>query len=419
MTDYFCEAACLKDDLIAIRRHLHQIPELGLDLPLTTAFVQEELTKLGIPSVKSPSSGWVSAVIGDPAGRCILLRSDMDALPVTEDSGLAFASSNGCMHACGHDFHTTNLLGAARLLKAHESELKGQVKLFFQTGEEVFDGSLHAISEGLLEDPCVDATFGMHMASRVPVGVIRASAAGSPRPMSSLSVSETPSPSGQTGNSTASRAVMSAGYCFRIEITGKGAHGSTPELGISPINAAVHIYLGLHELIAREVAASKEAVLTIGRFESGQVFNVIPDTAVMEGTLRTFDPEVRSYLIGRFNDIIPQIAAVYRAEAKIIVIGDCPPVINDPVLEDEVLSYIHESNPAIDIRPTFHWMASEDFSFFGDHVPSCFLSIGGMADDGYPAYAEHNPKVRFNEGALTIGAAVYASVAAKWLEAHS
>ena len=390
MNKYYQEAYAMKDELTAMRRELHRIPETGLILPKTAAFVQSELAKSGIESVLSPTSGYVTALIGRNDGPCILLRADMDGLPVTEDSGLDFASVNGCMHACGHDCHTTNLLGAAKLLKAHEGELKGRVRLLFQTGEEIFVGAHHAISEGILEDPHVDAAFGMHIASRERVGTIRGG-----------------------------RAVMSSGYCFRIEVTGKGAHGSTPELGISPINTGIHIYLALQELIAREVAAGEEAVLTLGKFESGEVFNVIPEKAVLEGTLRTFNPDVRRYLIDRFHEVIGLVAKAYRSDIEIIVIGDCPAVLNDPDLESEVNRFITEGCPGIETPPTFHWMASEDFSLFGEKVPSCFLSIGGMYGGDYPAYAEHNPKVRFSEESLPVGAGTYATVAAEWLKEHS
>ncbi|MBP3896942.1 MAG: amidohydrolase [Mogibacterium sp.] len=376
----------MKEDLIRWRRHLHQIPELGLRLPETSSYIQGELDKLGISYTVSKENSHVVALLGS-GENCALLRSDMDALPMSEESGLDFASTNGRMHACGHDMHAAILLGAAKLLKAHESELKGQVKLLFQAGEEVFQGAKTVIAEGVLENPKVGAAFSAHMASAFPVG--------------GIGYGYFP---------------MSAVYGFRIDIKGKGTHGSTPEKGVSPINAGVHIYLALQELIAREAAASSEAVITIGRFESGSANNVIPETAVLEGTLRAFDPEVRSYMIRRITEVAEGVGAAYRTEVTVTTVSDCPATVNDKALTDEVVAIIKESNTEVQVLPIYHAMGSEDFAFFTDKLPCCYIGIGALYGDGYPVYTEHNPKVRFNEDALVVGAAAYCTMATKWLE---
>lgn len=388
-SDFLKEAASIKEDMVSWRRYLHQHPELGLDLPETSKYIQEQLEKLGISFTVSKENSHVVATIGQ-GDRCVLLRADMDALPMAEESGLDFASTNGCMHACGHDMHAASLLGAARILKAHESELKGKVKLLFQSGEEVFKGASTAIEEGVLEDPKVDVAFASHMAPAFPVGIV--------------GYGYFP---------------MSAVYGFRIDVEGRGTHGSTPDKGVSPINAAVHIYLALQELIAREIPATGEAVITIGHFESGSANNVIPQTAVLEGTLRAFDPEIRSKLIKRIEEVSVKTADVFGATAGVTAVSDCPAVINDKEFTDEAVEMIAKLNPDFQMAPIFHAMGSEDFAFFSDKVPCCYVAVGAAYGEDYPPYSEHNPKVRFGEDVLVINSAIYSAVAAGWLEKHA
>ena len=389
ISKYLAEASAIKEDMVTWRRYLHQHPELGLNLPETSAYIQAELDKLGIEYSVSKENSHIVALIGQ-GDKCIMLRADMDALPMKEDSGEEFASTNGNMHACGHDMHATSLLGAAKLLKAHEDELKGQVKLLFQSGEELFKGAQSAIDEGVLDNPKVDAAIAVHMASAFPVGV--------------FGYGYYP---------------MSAVYGFKIEIKGKGTHGSTPEKGLDPINTGVHIYLALQELIAREISASSEVALTIGHFEAGSANNVIPETAVLEGTLRAFDPEIRSQMIRRIIEVAKGVGTVYGTEVTITTTSDCPAMVNDKDLTDEVVSYLQEMNPDFQILPVFHAMGSEDFAFFSDKTSCCYLAAGALYGGDYPVYSEHNPKVRFNEDALVVTSAMYSSVAAAWLDRHA
>ncbi len=391
MDPIYQEALDMKEELIAYRRALHRIPEVGLDLPLTSAFIAAKLEEMGIPCNVSKENSHVTAMLGcgDNDKPCILLRSDMDGLPGVEESGLDFASDNGCMHACAHDIHAASLLGAAKILKAHESELQGNVKLLFQSGEEVFHGAETAIKEGVLESPKVQAAFAMHMFSFVPFGTISYHY----HPMASV-------------------------YGFRITVTGKGAHGSAPENAVSPINAAVQIYQGLQELIAREIPGSKEVVLTIGKFESGSAANVIPEKAVMEGTLRAFDNDLREFMIRRITEVAERIALAYRTKAEVTVLSDCPALVNDPELTEEILEYIREARDDIEITNDYHALGSEDFAFFSREVPCCYLPLGGTYGNGYPNYYEHNPKIRYSEENLPTAAGTYALAAIKWLVNH-
>lgn len=386
----FSEAIAMQDDLSSWRQTLHQMPELGIKLPQTIRFVAEELSKMGISCEINEEISCITAMLGE-GGKCFMLRSDMDGLPIHEETGLAFASDNGCMHACGHDMHAAILLGAAKLLKQHEKELQGRVKLFFQSGEETFNGAKEAIRCGVLENPHVDAAFAMHVSSTVPVGVI----AYGKMPMSSV-------------------------YGFKITLTGKGGHGSTPELCIDPINTGVHVYLALQELIARECHPSAEVVLTLGQFAAGDAANVIPQTAVLQGTLRTFDAKTREYMIKRINEIVADVASTYRTQAEIEVLSDVPGVVCDEELNAEIAEGIKKMNSEFIIRPSFHAMGSEDFAFFSEVLASSsYFALGAGVEDKSKRAPQHNPKVLFNETCLPIGAAAYAATAVNWLKQHS
>lgn len=383
------EAQALQDELVSWRHELHQIPEIGTKLPQTTAFVKEKLTEMNIPYQELEDCSCITAVLGE-GEKCFLLRSDMDALPLKEESCEPFASTNGCMHACGHDLHATILLGAAKLLKEHEKELNGKVKLFFQSGEETFEGAKEALVHGILENPRVDAAFAMHVASILPANTI-----------------------------IYGTYPMAAVYGFRIHVTGKGTHGSTPQLGIDPIHTGVQIYLALQELIAREISPLDEAALTIGRFEAGKVSNVIPERAVLEGTLRTFKPAVREMLIKRIHEIVYDVARTYRTEVEIEVLSDVPPVACDEVLNREMIDAIRDLDENIPLLPFYHVMGSEDFAFISEKVPSTYLGLGAGIEDRSKWLGQHNPKVRFSDDCLSLGAAIYANAAMSWLKLHN
>lgn len=382
------EANDIKEQLISWRRTVHRHPELGLNLPATSAFVQEELKKMDIPFCTFVNGSCVVAQLGPDAGRCFMLRSDMDALPIREETNLPFASENeGNMHACGHDLHTAILLGAAKLLKKRERQLKGPVKLLFQPGEETFEGANACVQDGVLKSPAVDAAFAMHVSPLIPTGVIL------------------------TGS-----AVMSSVYGFRITISGKGGHGSTPHLCVDPINAGVHIHLALQELISRECTPLSHTALTIGQFQAGNASNVIPERCVMSGTLRTFDPKVRDFLIKRINEIVPAVASVYRAKSSIEELSNVPAVLCDEGLNRLFTGALKEVSSDLKISDAFHAMGSEDFAFISERVPSCYYALGCAPCDPSKAVGPHNPKTTFDEACLPIGAACYAQAALSWQE---
>ena len=383
------EAREMQPELSRWRRCLHQYPELGTILPKTVAFVTGELDKMNISYKVCEDSSNVIAQIGK-GDKCFLLRSDMDGLPILEESGEEFAATNGCMHACGHDMHAAILLGAACLLKKHEKELKGTVKLLFQSGEETFSGAKEAIEAGILENPKVDVAFAMHV-----------------------------SPNEENGRIQYGQYPMTSVYGFRITLHGKGTHGSTPENGVDPINTGIHLYLAFQELIAREISANEEAVLTIGHFESGKAFNVIPEEAVLEGTLRTYKKEVRDYLIQRIEEVTKSVAMTYRTECKIEVLSDVPSFVCDMNFTEEILQSIHKLDSDIETLPTFHAMGSEDFALISQHVPTAYFFIGAGVENKNEWVGHHNPKARFNEECLSIASAIYANAAIRWLDKHN
>lgn len=380
------EAAKLQSQLVEWRRTLHQMPETGTHLPRTTAFIEEKLTEMGIPCTVHADISCVVATLG-AGGKCFLLRSDMDALPVAEEADVPFRSANGCMHGCGHDLHAAILLGAAKLLKAREKELQGTVKLLFQSGEEVFKGARAAVEAGILEDPHVDAAFAMHVIAMMPVGVIMTGK----EPMASVDG-------------------------FRITLTGHGGHGSMPEACIDPINAAVQVYLALQSLIAREVGGTEEAVLTIGQLTAGDAANVIPERAVLQGTLRTFKKEVRERLAARIREVSAAVASAYRCECDYEVLSACPSVITDDAVTDQAEKAIRALLPQAQVIRGAHGMGSEDFAEITDRVPSAYYMLGAGPEDPGKRLGQHNPKIEFDESVLSAGAAVYAKTAMDWLE---
>lgn len=379
----YTESKEMYNELIEWRKELHKTPELGLELPKTISFVKKKLTEWNIPFETKVNGNCIIGYLGS-GDKCLLLRADMDGLPMEEESELSFASKNGNMHACGHDIHTTALLGAAKILKKHEKELKGKIKLLFQPGEETFDGANAVIADGAMENPKVDSAFANHVASIIPVGTI---AYGT---MAGASV-----------------------YGFKITITGKGTHGAVPQNGIDPINVGVHIYQALQELIARECSPSQEVTLTIGQFNSGTANNVIPETAVLQGTLRTFDDKVKQHLITRMQEIVDNISRAFHAESKVDVVTDIPVLCCDEKRNTEIAQAISSMNNKLKMLSGLHTTGSDDFAVFAKKVPSSYFMIGAKADSEN-TYMHHNPKVCFNEQVLPIMTAVYACAAMDW-----
>lgn len=399
--ELMAEAAVLEPQLQNWRRTLHRHPEVGFDLPQTRALVKQALTEMGYTPRDCGKAGILVLAGGKKPGKTILLRGDMDALPIQEESGVDFASEvPGRMHGCGHDMHTAMMLGAAKLLKAHEEELEGTVKLEFQPAEEIFQGSPDMIANGLLEDPKVDAAVMFHVV------------AGMPLPSGMVLV-----PGGGI--------TMASCEQYHITVHGKGGHGSMPEACIDPITAAAHIHIALQEINSREMDPHSFGVFTTGRFQAGAASNVIPDTAEMWGTIRTVDPEnkVGELIHKRMTEIAQGVAAAYRCTAEVGFSDYCPCMVVDHALAGNAMTYMTElvGQGAMDMSKLTGGKpggGSEDFAFVSHEVPtvSMFLSAGN-AKEGY-AYGQHHPKVKFDDSILYEGSAAYSWFALRWLSEH-
>lgn len=399
------ESKNYQDQFVQMRHYLHTHPETGFDLTETLAFVKKELIEMGYEPKECGKAGLTVLAGGKKPGKVFLIRADMDALPIQEEADIDFPSENGKMHACGHDMHTTMLLGAAKLLKAHEDEIEGTIKLDFQPAEEIFEGSHDMIEAGLLKNPDVDAALMIHVMAGMPMtaGTVVVSDGGVSAP--------------------------AADY-FTILIRGKGCHGSMPNNGVDPINAAAHIITALQEIHARELALVDEAVLTIGTIHGGSAANVIPDSVELGGSIRTYDENVRSFLKTRMTEISKGIAASFRAEVEVTFGSGCPTLVNDHDLSKCAAQYVQELlgpqkaftagqlNAMSGSGKAPKSAGSEDFAYVSQKVPSIMLALAaGHPENGY-CYPQHHPKVKFDEEVLYSGSAVYAYTALRWLEEH-
>ena len=398
------EAENISETIVNQRRALHRMPGTEFDLGETLAYVKKELEAMGYAPENCGRAGLVALAGGKKPGKVFLLRADMDGLPIREEADVDFASKNGRMHACGHDMHTAMLLGAARLLKQHEDEIEGTIKLMFQPAEEIFEGSKDMIEAGLLENPKVDAALMIHVMANMPfpAGTVVVSAPGVSAP--------------------------AADY-FDIKVQGKGCHGSMPNTGVDPLTAAAHILISLQEIHARELAMGEKAVLTFGTMNAGTASNVIPDTVTMGGTLRTFDEESRSMIKKRMSEIARGVAHAFRAEAEVIFGSGCPTLVNDRDMSLSCERYVKEllgPGKAFSVTElnamgggsSSKTAGSEDFAYVSQQVPSVMLALAsGQPDKGY-CYPQHHPMVKFDESALPGGSAVYAYTALRWLEEH-
>ena len=390
--NYYEHALSLKEELIQHRRNLHKNAEVGLHLPKTKQYVIETLTKYGL-SPQSCGEG-VTALVGK-GQPVILLRADMDALPMPEESGLAFSCPTGEQaHCCGHDLHAAMLLTAAKLLKENESALKGTVKLMFQPAEETFEGALNMIDHGVLESPRPDAAMAYHVS------------AGKILP-------------GTFMYNDSRDAVLFSMDGFTITIKGRGAHGAFPHLSIDPINIGVHIHLALQELIARECSPQSSCLVTVGQFSAGSAPNIIPETAVIRGTIRSNNAETRKFLVRRVQEVAEGTAAVYGGTATVEMTGGVPPLLCDPQLTREMTGYMRELPiPGWTGCSGFSAAASEDFAFISTEIPSTYIHLCAGFEDERGHASAHNPKVQFNEDILPIGAACMAHCATEWLKHH-
>ena len=386
MNQFVKRAMELNDSIQKDRQFIHENAELGNNLPVTTEFVMRRLKEMGLEPKEICKSGVTALIKGKKPGKTYLLRADMDALPMGETSGLPFASKTPYSHNCGHDIHSAMVLGAAQMLVEKVDELEGNVRLMFQPAEETFEGAKAMIDAGVLDD--VDAASGMHV------------------------MLDWDAPSYGCGSGF----MTSSCDGFKITVTGNGCHGAMPHTGIDPINVGVHIYSAFQELIAREVPPRETASLTFGQFGGGDSPNIIPHTVVMQGTLRTYNKDLRAKLVERMQTIVKAAAMMFNAKVEYEVLSAVPATYTNPEMLEEVKGYLSEMGELRLADEKYIVTPSDDIAYISERVPTVYLLLGCRVE-GNP-YGHHNPNVLFDEKAIPWGAAMHAQCAFEWLKNH-
>lgn len=396
MPDYLQEARALFPFTQAMRRDFHVHPELGFHEVRTAGIVARELEALGLEVTKGVGkTGVVGLLEGAKPGPTLLVRFDMDALPIVEETGAEYASqSSGIMHACGHDGHTAIGLTVARMLHRHRDELAGNIKFCFQPSEEGFNGedvggNEMMIRDGILENPHVDQTLALHLWNDQPLGWV--GVAGGP--------------------------LMAGAELFTLKLLGIGGHGASPHLTVDPIVAAAQIITALQTICSRNVAPLKAAVISVTTVQSGTAFNVIPQQAVLTGTIRTFDLEVRRQLLERFQEITRSVGTAMGCQVEIDVQRVTPAVINNDLIAAKVQETARAVLPGLDLETAgYQTMGAEDMAFMQEKVPGCYFFVGSNNKQKHLDYGHHHPKFDFDEEAMPRAAALMAAATADILK---
>jgi amidohydrolase len=389
MIDFVDEAQALFEYTRKLRRDFHQHPEIGFKEVRTASIVAKELTSLGL-EVKTGigHTGVVGLLEGKTPGVVVLLRFDMDALPIQEETGAEYTSLNaGVMHACGHDGHTAIGLTVARLLNNHKGEFDGTLKFVFQPAEEGLGGAESMIAEGVLRNPKPEVTLSLHIWNEKPVGW----------------VGIVPGP------------VMAAADTFYIKIIGKGGHGAVPNLVSDPILAASQVIIALQTIVSRNVSPLKAAVVSVGAIHGGEAFNVIPSVVELKGTLRTFEPQVRECVIERLQQIVENVCRALECEAEVEVRSITPALVNDPDITIRVQQVASRLLPVDQLDFETTTMGSEDMAFMQQQIPGCFIFIGSANKEKNLNASHHHPRFDFDEAILPKTAALIAASAMEFL----
>lgn len=384
-------AKALEPRIVSTRRTIHSHPEMGYQEEQTSTLVQARLRDLGIPFRSGLAKTGVVAEIkgGLGDGPCVLLRADMDALPIDEQSGVSFSSEvPGVMHACGHDAHTAMLLGAAELILDRKSTFAGSVKLMFQPAEEGGGGAARMIEDGVLEGPNVDAAFMLHVWPDLEVGTV----ACGPGPQ------------------------LAGADAFTITVEARGGHGARPHETIDPVVVGAHIVTAMQTLVSREVDPTVPAVVTLATFHAGNVSNVIPDRAVLKGTIRAFDDVLFAHLEQRVRDVAHGVGAALRADVKVDFEMSYPPSVCDPDMAEQLATSARSLVGAESVLESRPEMGAEDFAFILQKVPGAMLWLGVK----HPSWPEpkpvHTATFDIDESALPIGSSALAGVALDYLK---
>jgi len=379
------EVVDLKDELIAFRRDFHMHPELGFQEVRTSRIVGDYLESLGLEVERGVGgTGVVGLLRGSGEGKTVMLRADMDGLPVHELNDISYKSqSDGVMHACGHDGHTAMLLAAAKILLEHKEDIKGNIEFVFQPCEETMPGGAKAmIEDGVLENPHVDAAFVIHLISDMPTGTI----------------------------GIREGAMMAAGDKFAVDVIGKGGHAASPHLTVDPIVISSYVIQALQTIASREANPTEATVLTVGKIEGGVAFNVIPSAVRLTGTVRTLDKSLHKEIPDKMERIIKGVCEAFRAQYKLDYQVGVPILVNDPQKTRFVKSIAKEvvgNDRVVD----YQTMGYDDASYFLQEVPGAYYFIGSGNKDKGTDYPHHNPHFDIDEDSLLIGTEMHVKVA--------
>lgn len=369
-------------ELIRHRRYFHQHAEAGYDLPLTLAYLKDELKAMGVAYFE-PIAGALAVDLG-PASPRLLLRADMDALPMEEDNDLPYRSVSAFAHTCGHDLHTAMMLEAIRLVKDQEETLPSGVRFIFQPDEEGVTGAASLLEAGILS-PSIEAAFALHASPTMKADTLFYK----------------------------DGALYASSDTIEIEIRGQGGHGAAPHLARDPVFAGVQIYNACQGIISRECPPHETAVFSLCSLQAGETFNVIPDSVHLSGTLRTYNPDIRAYYRDRLKMIVGHTALANQCRAELNFPTGTPPVICDTELQSQLLAGLKEDLPVELIKSQnlpFSW--SEDFGLFGDHIPIVMMTLGARVQGSSASI--HDPAVLFDESSMATGCAALASAALRY-----
>ncbi len=385
--DFKQEAEALFDEMVAMRRDFHRHPELGFQETRTSRIVAEKLGELGLEvQYGVGQTGVVGLLEGNQPGPTILLRFDMDALPIQEENNLDFASQNaGVMHACGHDSHVSMGLAIANIMSRYQKQMAGTLKFMFQPAEEGLGGAFAMIASGVLDNPVPDAALAMHVWTPEQYGNVR--------------VVEGP--------------CMASSSVFTITIQGRGGHGAAPHLANDPILAAAQIVTALQSIVSRNVNPQDSVVVSIGQFDAGTTFNVIPDRAILKGTVRSYNETLHRKAYRRILEMATNMGKAFNCPVTMETIAIVAAVVNAP----EPTAVVREAAVKImgaDKIVEHRTMASEDMGYVLEEVPGCYFFIGAGDDDQF-SYPHHHPKFNFDERAMINGVAIMSEAAAKYV----
>ncbi len=389
MIDFKSQAEALRDELIARRRDLHMHPELAFEEFRTAGIVADELRQLGLEVQTGVGKTGVVAILeGAQSGPTVLVRADMDALPILEENTFSYASTaSGKMHACGHDGHTTIGLGVAKLLTKHKDEIAGRVKFVFQPAEETVGGAKAMVADGVLKDPRPDVTLGLHLWNSMPIG--------------KLGVGEGP--------------VMAGASTFTIKIIGKGGHAALPSGGLDPVVCAAQMINALQTIVSRNVDPLDSAVISVTRVQTGTAYNIIPQDAELWGTIRTFKLEVRDMIERRMQEVVSGIAQAMGCKATIEVNHGTLPVRNDPEVTARTRAVLRQFVGDEGLITTERTMGAEDVGLFMDDIPGMYFFVGAAVPNQTEYFGHHHPRFDFDENALPFSVALMASAVANYV----